>query len=302
MQAFNQKPLNIIKGKFRDINVFDIDFLNSNISEKAVHDFGEEWLKFNSFSEEDLEKFGKLYFDFVGDKVINSNTYMLDVGCGTGRWSKYLSDKVKFIEAIDPSKAIFAADRLLGDIPNIRLSNASTNNIPFDDKTFDFVMSVGVLHHIPDTKKALADCVAKVKIGGHMYAYIYYAVENRGLIFRGMFKIANYFRKLFSNSNHRVKSVLSELLAFFVYLPFVYLGKFFKLIGLKSIAQKLPLSLYQNASYFIIRNDALDRFNAYENRFTKDEIIKMFEDCGLTDIVISTENKIHWCAVGKKER
>ena len=135
-----------------------------------------------------------------------------------------------------------------------------------------------------------------------MYAYIYYSLENRGVFFRGIFKIANGLRKLFSKSNHRLKSILSELLAFFIYLPFVYLGKFFKLIGLKSIAEKLPLSTYQNASYFIMRNDALDRFNAYENRFTKDEIIKMFEDCGLVDIVVPTENKIHWCALGRREK
>lgn len=42
---------------------------------------------------------------------------------------------------------------------------ASTDNIPFNDETFDFGMSIGVLHHIPNTQKALRDCVKKIKMG-----------------------------------------------------------------------------------------------------------------------------------------
>ncbi|MFX8809228.1 class I SAM-dependent methyltransferase, partial [Acinetobacter baumannii] len=89
--------------------------------------------------------------------------YGIDIGCGTGRFTKFLSDRIGFIEAIDPSEAIFVADKLLSEIQNVRLSMASTDNIPFNDETFDFGMSIGVLHHIPNTQKALRDCVKKIK-------------------------------------------------------------------------------------------------------------------------------------------
>lgn len=87
------------------------------------------------------------------------------MGCGSGRWSKYLSGKVKFIEAIDPSRSVFSASALTADIPNIRITQAGVDNIPFEDNSFDFVYSLGVLHHIPDTAAAMQACVNKLKPG-----------------------------------------------------------------------------------------------------------------------------------------
>lgn len=146
-----------------------------------------------------------MYFDILDDSIINKNSYVADIGCGTGRWSKFLANKVGFIEAIDPSEAIFTADKLLNNVPNIRLSRASSENIPFADETFDFVMSVGVLHHIPDTKKALVDCVKKEKKGGCFYVYLYYNLENRGLIFCLLYKSVNMLRKTISSLPSKAK-------------------------------------------------------------------------------------------------
>ena len=67
---------------------------------------------------------------------------------------------------MDPSKAIYAAANLTKDIPGIHLIKASAENIPFEDETFDLVISLGVLHHIPDTQKALNTIVKKVNKGG----------------------------------------------------------------------------------------------------------------------------------------
>ncbi|MFZ1496054.1 MAG: class I SAM-dependent methyltransferase, partial [Saprospiraceae bacterium] len=153
---YNKQPVSIINGKFKSIHQFDYS-ATQNIDQEVVDGFGEEWEKFFEFSNEDIMQLGNDYFGFLSEKVINKDTTMLDVGCGTGRWTKYLASKVKFVEAIDPSKAIFYADHLLSNMDNVRLSIASTENIPFDDNTFDFVMSVGVLHHIPDTQKAMMD-------------------------------------------------------------------------------------------------------------------------------------------------
>ena len=296
---FTAQPKSIIQCINHQINDFG-NIVSNNIDKEVVESFGEEWEKFYNFADSDIDVLGKEYFSFLSNDIINKSTNMLDVGCGTGRWSKYLSNKVNSIEAIDPSKAIFFADRLLKNVKNVRLSIAAADSLPFEDNSFDFVMSVGVLHHIPDTQQAIKDCVKKVKIGGYFYVYLYYAFDNRGFLFKTIFKLSDLVRKIICKLPMTLKKIACDVLAFVIYLPIIYLGRFFKLIGAKSFAKKLPLSDYQNKSLFVIRNDSLDRFGtSLEQRFTKIQIREMLTNAGLTDIVIP-DGPVHWAAVGKK--
>ena len=298
MKNFNQLPSQEIKTENRTVSVFLKDSLN--IDQKVVEAFGEEWSKFYEFSDEDIEAVGNEYFDIIPEGIINKDTYVLDVGCGTGRWTKYLQSKVNFVEAIDPSNAIFYADKLLNKISNVRLSKASADNIPFDDETFDLGMSIGVLHHIPDTQKAMSDCVKKVKIGGYFYTYLYYNFENRGVLFKSIFLVSSGIRKIVCLMPSAVKKIICDIIAVILYLPFVFLGKILHGIGFKKLAQKLPLSYYQDKSFFIIRNDALDRFGtSLEQRFSREEILKMMKVSGLDEIIIA-DTEPCWHAIGKR--
>ncbi len=300
MREFNQEPVEVLKGKNRSIFSFSLGHSDGNIDTKVVESFGDEWSKFKDFSEEEIDEIGKVYFDILDDSIINKNSYCIDVGCGTGRWSRYLSSRVGFIEAIDPSKAIFAADELLAGVENVRLSQASTDNIPFTDGTFDFGMSVGVLHHIPDTYKALNDCVKKIKVGGHFYVYLYYALDNRGFLFKSLFKAVSGVRKIISRMPQGLKKLSCDVLAVTVYMPVVLTGRFVRAIGFKSAAEQMPLSGYHDRSFFIIRNDALDRFGTkIEHRFTKAQVAELMERAGLSNVIVS-HTFPYWHAVGKK--
>lgn len=156
MIAYNQHPLKIIPGKNRTINIFSIgNDQDSNVDLDVLDSFAQEWNKFHDFSDTEIDKLGGMYFDILNDTNINKESYCIDIGCGTGRWTKYLLPKIGFMEAVDPSNAIFSADVLLGDAKKVRLSQAATDNLPFDDESFDFGMSIGVLHHIPNTRQAL---------------------------------------------------------------------------------------------------------------------------------------------------
>lgn len=297
---FNQDRISEIKLEHRVIACFKTQFESQNIDHSVVESFGEEWKKFHEFDDAELIRIGDSYFDIINESIINKNTYGLDVGCGTGRWTKYLLNRIGFMEAIDPSEAILAADKLIGDKTNVRLSMASTDNIPFDDETFDFVMSVGVLHHIPDTQKAMSDCVKKLKIGGYFYTYLYYNLENRGFVFKTLFSFVNIIRKGISALPSTPKKIACDLMAIFVYMPLVLLGRFFRWLGFRSLAKKIPLSAYQDKTFFIIRNDALDRFGtSLEQRFSKAEITEMMSNCGLAEIIIP-DNIPYWHAIGKR--
>jgi SAM-dependent methyltransferase len=296
--AYNKQPLEIIKSKNRDIYSFPTD--GKNIDTSVVKAFGEEWLKFQDYSDEEIRSLAIMYFDILNDEIINKNTYALDIGCGTGRWTKYLSNRIGFIEAIDPSNAVFAADHLLGDIKNVRITKAAAESIPFDDETFDFAMSIGVLHHIPNTQNAMTDCVKKVKKGGYFYCYLYYNLDNKGFLFKSLFFLSNLIRKTISRMPAGLKRFSCDVLAIFLYMPFVLAARFCNLLGLKGIAKKIPLSDYANKSFFIIRNDTLDRFGTkLEQRFSKKQVEEMMRNSGLDNIVISPASP-YYHAVGKK--
>lgn len=274
----------------------------NNLDEKTVKSFGEEWKKFNSFSDEEINVPGAEYFDLVNDSILNSESICLDVGCGTGRWTWYVSNKVKFIEAIDPSEAVFSAVELLKDKKNTRVTQAAVDNIPFEDESFDFVFSLGVLHHIPDTLDAMGKCVAKVRQGGYFLVYLYYKLENRSIAYRALFHISNLLRKGISKLPAKAKTTICDIMAVCLYMPFVMVGKLLIKLKLHRIAMKLPLHYYTNKTFTIIRNDSLDRFGTpLEQRFTKKQIREMMEKCGLSEVFFSSKPP-YWHGIGKKTK
>ncbi|MEO7044608.1 MAG: class I SAM-dependent methyltransferase [Ferruginibacter sp.] len=298
MKLYNKEPLQVIKAAYKNINVFSTDVENTDA--KVVHDFGEEWQTFNKFDDNTIDKLSKEYFDILNGQIINKDTYAIDIGCGTGRYSRYLSKHVKFVECVDPSKAIYAADKLLADTQNVRLTQASTESLPFDDETFDFAMSIGVLHHIPDTQKAMLDCVKKVKKGGYFYCYLYYNLDNRSFLYKLLFQVSNLFRLVICRLPQTLKKVVCDILAVIFYMPFVLLARFFVFLGMREFSKKIPLAAYENKSFFIIRNDSLDRFGtALEHRYSKIEVVEMMKNAGLSDIVVSSHTPLYH-AVGRK--
>ena len=296
---YTHVPLQIVEGKNRPIAIFST--AGGNIDPVVVKSFGDEWLKFHDFSDKIIEQCANEYFDILDEGIVNKTTYALDVGCGTGRWTKFLSQRVGFMEAVDPSDAIFAADNLLGDIANVRLTKANTETIPFEDETFDFVMSVGVLHHIPNTQQAMRDCVKKVKKGGYFYCYLYHNLEKMNPFFRFLFWLSELVRKVVCRLPQQPKAWVCDFLAIIIYMPFVLWVRFLVLIGLRSIAKKMPLAAYNNKSFFIIRNDSLDKFGTtLEQRFSKKEVAELMHNCGLEDVVIS-EGTPYYHSVGRKK-
>jgi SAM-dependent methyltransferase len=300
MANYNFTPAKYHRINSREIADFTMNGVDENIDMDVVRSFGEEWNKFHRFSKRSIALICKEYFDIIDDSIINSDTYMIDIGCGSGRWSEYFMDKVNFIEAVDPSDAVFAAAKLLGETDKVRITKASINTLPWPDETFDFGMSVGVLHHIPNTQSALDQCVKKIKKGGHFYLYVYYNLDNRGFLFRSLFYCSDVIRRVVSKMPPLLKKTTCDILAVFAYMPFVLFSRLLSGGGFKKMAAKIPLSAYANKDFYIIRNDSLDRFGTrLEQRFTRTEIEAMMLKSGLSDVKFG-ENSAFWHAVGKK--
>lgn len=300
MLQYNQSPSRILEVNNLSINSFLKDD-DLNIEEKTVESFGQEWTKFDQFDEKELLDIGNDYFDIVPESILDpTSTIALDMGCGSGRWSKYLSSRVKAIEAIDPSDSVYGAKHYLAPEENVRVSQASANNIPFDDESFDFVFSLGVLHHMPDTLDGLRQCVNKLKSRGYLLIYLYYALDNRGFIYKTIFKSSTLVRKTISKFPRSLKHFSCDLIGLLVYWPLSRLAWLFRKLGL-SFWSSVPLAYYHDKSFKILRNDALDRFGTpLEKRFSRDEITTMLEESGMTNIEFS-EKAPYWHVISRKK-
>lgn len=273
---------------------------DSNIDWKTVDSFGEEWEKFSTFSEEEIKEIGNDYFDIVPKNVFE-NAVVLDVGCGSGRWSKFLTEKVQWIEAIDPSSAVISAYQTLSQHKNIRVTQASTEGIPFQDESFDLVISLGVLHHIPNTQQALNRVVDKVKKGGACLIYLYYNLDNRGLLFKALFWISHVLRIIINKLPSKIKKFICDFIAIGVYWPLSRMAGVIKNLLKSDFYKLIPLSYYYDKSLNILRNDALDRFGTpLEQRFSRNQISDMMAKAGLENIAFSDKEPF-WHAIGYRK-
>lgn len=301
MIDFSVKPTQKISFQSKEIASFLTKNNEENIDWETVESFGEEWTKFSHFSKEEIEAVGDEYFDIIPDNLFDGKCSVLDVGCGSGRWTKYLANRVGQVEAIDPSKAVFVASQLLSEHKNVRISQASVDNIPFENESFDFVFSLGVLHHIPDTADALKKCVEKVKINGYFLVYLYYKTDDLPKHLKFLFRLSDFFRNYINKFPRFLKKLTCDLIAFTTYLPLAFTARWVeKIFPQKKWFKHIPLWYYRNKSINIMRNDALDRFGTpLEQRFNKSEIKAMMESGGLKNIVFSA-NAPYWHAIGQK--
>ena len=274
-----------------------------NFDPKTVKGFGSEWATFDQspLLPEELQVAFDKYFSLISFEDLGESKVVLDVGCGSGRWAQLVAPKVTKLHLIDPSSsALEVARKNLQNFSNCEFHLATTQDLPVEDESCDFVYSLGVLHHIPNTVAGIADCVKKLKPGAPFLLYLYYRFDNRPLWFKGLWFISNMLRKLLSIFPFALKKFITDLIAIGVYFPLARLSRFVEKCG--GNPSTLPLSIYRNGSLYTMRTDSLDRFGTrLEHRFTRVEIQRMMETSGLKDIRFR-ESEPFWCAVGYKSQ
>lgn len=271
-----------------------------NIDVRTVEGFGDEWSRFDQsgmLSADTVELF-KMYFSIFPWDSLPLNPEGFDLGCGSGRWAALVAPRVGKLHLIDPSDAIYVAQKKLNSASNCIFHKAGVDDMSLNESSMDFGYSLGVLHHVPDTRAALKACISKLKPGAPFLLYLYYAFDNRPFWFFLIWKISDLFRRLISRMPHSLRYFSSQIIAALIYWPMARLSKLLENIGLS--VKNFPLSFYRNHGFYVMRTDALDRFGTrLEQRFTKDQIDELMRSAGLTDIEFSKHSP-YWCAVGYK--
>lgn len=274
---------------------------NDNVDPETVRGFGQEWAAFDH-ANGDARELGVIFDQYFSEfpwSSLPEDAVGIDCGCGSGRWARYVAPRVGKLICVDASEeALSVARRNLAGASNTEFLCSTVDAMPVPDGSVDFAYSLGVLHHIPNTARALAACTRKLKPGAPFLVYLYYSLDNRSRAFRALWQASDVARRGISALPFRARHAISEALAAAVYFPLARGAAVAERLG--ADVRGVPLSAYRDKSFYTMRNDALDRFGTrLEQRFSRVEIEAMMRAAGLVDIRFR-EGVPYWCAVGTR--
>ncbi len=124
-----------------------------------------------------IEKSEKSYFAKKLDEEIPNGSKVIEIGCGTGQMSNFLSRFNRTIVGVDlsiPSLKLAEKFRKNNDLNNVFFLKMNLFKPSFKTNTFDILISNGCLHHTINPRKAFS-CVTKlVKSGGIVIIGLYH--------------------------------------------------------------------------------------------------------------------------------
>jgi len=275
--------------------------MDLNLDKKTVASFGDEWSRFDqqAMSQQEAHRRFLEYFGIFPWHALPSYAEGFDMGCGSGRWARFVAPRVGRLHCIDPSfDALSVARQVLAGNDNLVFHKASVAASGLAIASQDFGYSLGVLHHVPDTAAAIRSCSDLLKPGAPLLLYLYYSFDNRPTWFRALWRLSNLGRLLIHRLPPRAKQLITDLIAIFIYWPLARLASLLESFNFP--VDVLPLSYYRNCSFYTMRTDARDRFGTpLEKRFSRQQITTMCHAAGLTDLRFSTTAPF-WCVVGFK--
>jgi len=257
---------------------------DENLDQEVINSFGHEWAAFD-YSEvqtnEALDTQFLAYCEPIDLSQFNPDTSLAaDFGAGSGRWTSRLLPYFSQVYALEPSDGankVLTKKFVNESRVKILQETVGMNSIP--SNSLDLAMSLGVLHHIPDTGLAIKDVASKIKPGGFFLCYLYYKLDNKPIFYRGLFWASNSIRWVISRLPYVMRRLIARIIAMVVYLPLARTSKLLAKKGLN--ISNIPLHHYADMPFVMLQNDALDRFGTrLEQRFSKKEITEMLGNAG----------------------
>ena len=273
-----------------------------NLDKRVVEGFGEEWSRFSNerLDVAELQEMFDLYTSEFPWDDLPDDAVGFDAGCGSGRWARFFAPRVGLLHCVDASEAALGVARVaLADQDNVVFHHDDLSSMGLEDASCDFGYALGVLHHIPDTELATAICVAKLKPGAPFLIYLYHDLGDRGWVQRRLLDAVTAVRYVVSRLPLRLRSIIADAFAAFLYWPLARVARLVDRIG--NDPSRLPLFQYRDRSFYVMRNDALDRFGTrLEKRYSRDQVRDLLEAAGLVNVTFS-DGPPWWVAVGWRE-
>lgn len=217
------------------------------------------------------------------------NQWILDVGCGAGRFAEVALRAGAKVVALDYSNAVDACYDNLKHHPNLHVVQGDIYSLPFAPESFPLIYCLGVLQHTPDVENAFAALPPILQKGGALCADFYWRR------FRTMLH-AKYLLRPFTKRMNQLllfkilQKITPSLLVISQSLgrvPLIGRG-LRRIVPVADYTGILPLNARQLREWAIL--DTFDMLApAYDNPQTAATIRQWLQRAGLVDIEIG-----HW--------
>lgn len=269
--------------------------------QNTVEGFGFEWLRFNKQIQDTYMADKAHFLDFIqpitesffNDKII------LDAGCGMGRFLKLGAEfKSKEIIGIDLSLSVEAAYQNTRHLANAHVVQANIFALPFTS-TFDYIFSIGVLHHLDKPREGFSHLVKLLKRSGRISVWVYSKEYNWWVV-----ALTPLRRFITSRLPKPILLAVSHSIGIFLYL---LLQSVYKPINETKLGSKikhlLPYNDYlyytSRLNYFslvsVIFDHLVPQLAAY---ISKEELNDWFERENLDSVLITPRNNMSWRGQG----
>ena len=248
-------------------------------STNYADNFGIQW---NKFSKTQLDSYTRhpissnRFFkatNWVASEL--KDKWVLDIGCGAGRFAEVALLAGAKVVALDYSTAVDACYSNLKHHPNLHVVQGDIYALPFVKSTFPYVYSLGVLQHTPDVKKAFFSLPPMLSKGGHFCVDFYEKSLKSSMLPKYWLrpitkKIAN--PKLFSILE-KIVPVLLPISVGLAQIPIV--GKVFKrMIPVANYVGVLPLTKKQQLEWSLL--DTFDWLSPAFDNPQKSETVRLW--------------------------
>jgi len=290
LKTFLQKHAGKIPDNF--MNNGPEDF--GKLKKKTSKSFGFQWNVFSTMFGEYEDNF--LRYISPLSKTFFRKKLVLDAGCGFGRHTYYAAKYGAEVVGFDLSDAVEAAYRNCGRMPNVHIVQGDIYSLPFR-KVFDFTMSIGVIHHLPDPKKGFLSLAGNMKKNSRILVWIY---GKEGRTFKTVI--------LEGTIRRATVRMPQKLLYYFCYIPagvyhfsnglYNFFSRFKSTTGL---AKKLPFKNYARFPFRVKLADAYDFLGTpVNNYYTREDCEEWAAVSGLRDTSVVSLGGRSWKIFGKK--
>lgn len=265
---------------------------DSELGARTIADFGEQWTRFNTH--EGFYASVDLLRDICEPLMPVSSLHGLrvaEIGSGTGRIVQMLLDAgARHVVALEPSVAFDVLTRNLGAAGDrVSYLHARGDELP-PTGDIDLVVSIGVLHHIPDPQPVVQAAFNALRPGGRILVWLYGREGNAAYL-----SLVHPLRWLTTKLPPGPTEVLARLLSagFTAYMaasraiPLPLRGYIRNVIG------KFPTERRVQVIFDQLKP-------AYAKYYTRDDAVALIESVGFENVRIHHRHGYSWTVTGTK--